>query len=259
MAKKKSLFKKLRKSENSVVAEPEAPVDAALLEEIAKPKIEEVLKPADSNKPKMPTIKYKWNETNVDIIADELDEEIMAASQVFGRGIGVKKFKLITDNYPNILQIYKQKGKTHVTELINNISGFDTKTTTKIVDNLDEFIEYLDKFLKIKPNLLDQPKKSSSASKSIDKKSTGESDQETQLKYNLSKYKGKTIVFTGFRPKEVIEELEKLGTKITESVSKKTDLVVANDPEEESNKISKAKDLEIEIISKDQFFKTISK
>ena len=39
MAKKKSLFKKLRKSENSVVAEPEAPVDEALLEEIAKPKL----------------------------------------------------------------------------------------------------------------------------------------------------------------------------------------------------------------------------
>ena len=51
MAKKKSLFKKLRKSENSVVAEPEAPVDAALLEEIAKPKIEEVAKPVIVRKP----------------------------------------------------------------------------------------------------------------------------------------------------------------------------------------------------------------
>jgi hypothetical protein len=51
MAKKKSLFKKLRKSENSVVAEPEAPVDEALLEEITKPKIEEVAKPAIVRKP----------------------------------------------------------------------------------------------------------------------------------------------------------------------------------------------------------------
>ncbi|MEY3163712.1 MAG: hypothetical protein RI887_536 [Actinomycetota bacterium] len=51
MAKKKSLFKKLRKSENSVVAEPEAPVDEALLEEISKPKIEEVVKPAIVRKP----------------------------------------------------------------------------------------------------------------------------------------------------------------------------------------------------------------
>ena len=51
MAKKKSLFKKLRKSESSLVAEPEAPVDDAILEAIAKPKIEEVVRPAIVRKP----------------------------------------------------------------------------------------------------------------------------------------------------------------------------------------------------------------
>ena len=51
MAKKKSLFKKLRKNESSLVAEPEAPVDDALLAEIAKPKIEEVAKPVIVRKP----------------------------------------------------------------------------------------------------------------------------------------------------------------------------------------------------------------
>jgi hypothetical protein len=51
MAKKKSLFKKLRKSESSMVAEPEAPVDDAILEAIAKPKVEEVVRPAIIRKP----------------------------------------------------------------------------------------------------------------------------------------------------------------------------------------------------------------
>jgi hypothetical protein len=51
MAKKKSLFKKLRKSESSMVAVPEAPVDDAILEAIAKPKIEEVVRPAIIRKP----------------------------------------------------------------------------------------------------------------------------------------------------------------------------------------------------------------
>ena len=51
MAKKKSLFKKLRKSESSLVAEPEAPVDDAILEAIAKPKIEEPVRPAIIRKP----------------------------------------------------------------------------------------------------------------------------------------------------------------------------------------------------------------
>jgi hypothetical protein len=51
MAKKKSLFKKLRKSESSLVAEPEAPVDDAILEAIAKPKIEEPVRPTIIRKP----------------------------------------------------------------------------------------------------------------------------------------------------------------------------------------------------------------
>ena len=51
MAKKKSLFKKLRKNESSLVAEPEAPVDEAILEALAKPKIEEPVRPAIIRKP----------------------------------------------------------------------------------------------------------------------------------------------------------------------------------------------------------------
>ncbi len=51
MTKKKSLFKKLRKGGNSLVAEPEAPVDEAILEALAKPKIEEPVRPAIIRKP----------------------------------------------------------------------------------------------------------------------------------------------------------------------------------------------------------------
>ena len=302
------------------------------------PKIEEVIKPADSGKPKMPNIKYEWTSTKVDIIATELDEntinkiivkkldfffstlnikfmaegtiekfvsngyddlwkilnadkkelekidgigktlidklyisinnglegrklyEIMAASQIFGRGIGIKKFKLITDDYPNILDIFKEQGQEHVTTLINNINGFDNKTTTKIVSNLNGFIDYLDKFIKIKPNLLKEKKISvAKLYKNTNSNNDNENNIETLTKSKLSKYAGKTIVFTGFRPKEVIEELEKLGSKITESVSKKTDLVVANDPKEESNKIIKAKEFNIDLMSKDDFYKSIGK
>jgi hypothetical protein len=51
MAKKKSLFKKLRKSGSSLVAEPEAPVDDVILEALAKPKVEQVVTPAIIRKP----------------------------------------------------------------------------------------------------------------------------------------------------------------------------------------------------------------
>ena len=51
MAKKKSLFKKLRKPSSSLVAEPEAPVDDVILEALAKPKVEQVVAPAIIRKP----------------------------------------------------------------------------------------------------------------------------------------------------------------------------------------------------------------
>lgn len=299
------------------------------------PYIQEIIKPADSNKPKMPSIKYQWNDTKVDIIATELDEEsmnkiivkkltyffvtldirfmaegtvekfvangyndlpkilkakktdlhkidglgsksvdkiyesieegltgrkiyeIMAASQIFGRGIGTKKFKLIIDDYPNILDIYKEKGKDHTIKLINAINGFDSKTTNKIVDNLDEFILFLNNLIKIKPNLLVQPKTN-------DKKSTGKtnddkiSDKTNKPTLNkLKQFENKTIVFTGFRDKDIESQLEELGVKITGSVSKNTNLVVAADPNESSNKIIKAKELGIEILSKEEFYNKI--
>jgi len=51
MAKKKSLFKKLRKNGSSLVAEPEAPVDDLILEAISQPKVEEVVRPVIVRKP----------------------------------------------------------------------------------------------------------------------------------------------------------------------------------------------------------------
>lgn len=187
-------------------------------------------------------------------------QEIMAASQIFGRGIGVKKFKLIIDDYPNILEIYNEKGSTHTKELINNINGFDTKTTTKIVDSMGEFIVYLNKFLKLKPNLI----------KSTESTKTSKSTQLTQLtkstittksksKYNLSEFVGMKIVFTGFRDKEIEDELENVESKISSSVSKNTDLVVASDLNENSSKINKAKELGIKLISKEDFYNSINK
>jgi DNA ligase (NAD+) len=283
------------------------------------PYIQEILKISDSKKPKMPSIKYEWNDTNVDIIATELDDEsmnkiivkklsyffqtldikymgegtiekfvdngyndlwkilnaditklkkidgfgdklvekiydsidkslinrelcdLMAASQIFGRGIGSKKFKLITDVYPNIIDIVNKNG--NVKEIVNNISGFDDKTTSKIVDNFKLFINWLGELTKIKPNVLHNYK-SKEGSKDINKK--------------FNKYANKTIVFTGFRDKEVEIILDKIGSKVTTTISKNTDILIAADTTEKSSKIVKANELHVKIISKDDFYKSLS-
>jgi len=295
------------------------------------PYIQEIIKKADTNKPKMPSIKYEWNETNVDIIAIELDDEnmnklitkklsyffstfnvqfmgentiqkfvdygyddlwkilkpdkeklyeieglgkksidkiyesineslnnrelyeVMAASQIFGRGMGTRKLKLITSNYPNILELYTNKTKEELTNLINNISGFETKSTSKIIDNIEEFIIYLNKLIKIKPNII-----KNNINKKDNKNKTKDNIENNDIIDNKYKdYKNKTIVFTGFRDKEIESILENMGTKITSSVSKNTDIVIAADVNEDSSKVLKAKQLNIKLISKDQFYNTI--
>ena len=127
-------------------------------------------------------------------------------------------------------------------------SGFEEKTTSKIVDNLDNFIVFLNKFLKIKPNLL--TKTNNTTNNTINK---------NVQDLNLTDYQNKTIVFTGFRDKDIESELEKIGAKITNSISKNTNLLVAADIDENSNKINKAIELNVEIMSKEQFYKSIGK
>jgi len=293
------------------------------------PYIHEILSPSESGKPKMPSIKYKWNETNVDIIAEDLDEEnmtkiiikkllyffesldikfmgegmitkfveagyddlwkileadkdklskidglgkksvdkiyesinegiknrhiydLMAASQIFGRGIGAKKFKLIIDVYPNVIEIFNKEGYEHTLKLINAINGFENKTSIKVVDNIKSFETWLINLLKLKKDALFKMNRNANSL---------ENDAELK-KYSdkIKDYSNKTIVFTGFRDKDVEIILEKLGTKITNSISKNTDILVASNPDENTAKINKAKELDVKIISKEQFYKLIKK
>ncbi|MEX0742595.1 MAG: BRCT domain-containing protein [Phycisphaeraceae bacterium] len=62
-------------------------------------------------------------------------------------------------------------------------------------------------------------------------------------------FAGKTIVLTGslgsFTRPELTEKLEALGAKITSSVSKKTDVVIAG--EDPGSKLEKARSLNVEV------------
>lgn len=63
----------------------------------------------------------------------------------------------------------------------------------------------------------------------------------------------KVIVFTGFRDKDLQSEIEKLGSKVTSSVSKNTNVVVTKDINGSSSKLKKARELNIEIMTPEDF------
>ena len=74
-----------------------------------------------------------------------------------------------------------------------------------------------------------------------------------------SSFNGKTVVVTGTLQKysrgEIKAKLESLGAKVSGSVSKKTDYVIAG--EEAGSKLTKAQDLGVTVLSEEEFEKMI--
>ena len=83
----------------------------------------------------------------------------------------------------------------------------------------------------------------------------------TQLQEVESPFKEKTVVLTGkltrFTREEAKETIENLGGKVTGSVSKKTDVVVAG--EDAGSKLTKAQELGIEVWTEDQMADALAK
>jgi hypothetical protein len=92
MAKKKSLFKKLRKSGSSLVAEPEAPVDDLILEALAKPKVEQVVTPAIIRKPYIAPEKTYPAVTNVEVNKNDIFGALDMAKQAVIEDAGKREF-----------------------------------------------------------------------------------------------------------------------------------------------------------------------
>jgi NAD-dependent DNA ligase len=97
-----------------------------------------------AEEPKMPSVAYKWNETNVDIMLEDiLSDETVKEKNITGffRGIGVeglssgnisKIIKAGYDSVPKILNMTVQQ--------LNDVEGFQLKTATKIYNGVKEKI-----------------------------------------------------------------------------------------------------------------------
>ena len=75
---------------------------------------------------------------------------------------------------------------------------------------------------------------------------------ESNKKQKLANMK---IVFTGFRNKELENEIIKNGGLIVNNVSGKTNILIVDNLESNSSKIIKAKQLKVDIVTEEQFRK----
>lgn len=162
--------------------------------------------------------------------------KLMAASNTLGHGLGTERFKLVLATYPKLLTEYSKWSKEEFINKIKQINGWEDKTSSLFVSNFKDFIKFYES---IKQYItLEVPQK----------------------KVTNSWLNGLTIVMTGFRDKELSETIEKQGGKVASAVSKNTDYVIVKDQsviDDPTEKIKKALDLGIKIITKDNFVKKL--
>jgi len=152
---------------------------------------------------------------------------LLGASGVFGMGMGKRKVESLLNEIPDLLTLHENISQKELYDMINNVEGFSDKTTTKIIKNLPyalKFVTNIKPFVSIK----------------MDKK----------ISEDLKEMK---VVFSGFRDKDLEEEIKKRGGKVTTSVSKNTTIVLVSDVDSSSSKTQTAKQLGIPIYEKQDF------
>lgn len=158
--------------------------------------------------------------------------KFMSATNKLGAGIGEERIKVILDKYPTLLIDYKKWSNTEFINKLRELNGWEEKTSSLFVNNFDQFIKF---YNEIKDYItIEEVKKS---------------------KINKNEFTDKHIVISGFRDSELQAYLENSGAKITESVSKNTDLLIVKDEEtiaSATGKVKKALEFGIDIITKNK-------
>tara|TARA_B100001989_G_scaffold198470_1_gene147057 strand:- start:567 stop:1202 length:636 start_codon:yes stop_codon:yes gene_type:complete len=146
----------------------------------------------------------------------------LTASNCFPN-IGKERFKIILNKIPDLCILKYDK---KLVMRIQMIDGFSEILAKQIVYGLNDFIKFWNELpVEFRPKLR----------------------QEVEVK-NFDK----SVVLSGFRSKELEERLNKLGYKVSNSVSKNTSYVIVKDKSKESGKTKKAKELNVKIITEDE-------
>ena len=172
----------------------------------------------------------------------QLLERVMMASNVFGLGLGEKKFKLITDAIPNVIDKWIKHKITKAD--IMTIDGFSDKSSNLFISGMPNFIIWLDihKMIKIETVLIED----------LSTKST-KLNKSNILNLLNNKFSGMVVVFTGVRNADLEHTITSNGGIIGSTISGKTTMIIAKDASESTSKLNKARDLGIKIINIDDF------
>jgi NAD-dependent DNA ligase len=159
--------------------------------------------------------------------------QLMAASNIFGRGFSEKKMELVLNELPDIL--VSDDTDQEKIQAVTSVKGMASKTAEAFVSKIEDFKEFLIE-CGLEDKMYEKPQQ-----KSVD---------QTHPLF------GKTVVLTGTRDKDIIELLKNVGANQGSSVSKSTFLVVAKNKDEDTGKAEEARKLNVPIMSVDEFIQT---
>ena len=157
---------------------------------------------------------------------------LMAASNKLGHGMGEERMKQVLFAYPNIMSDYKKWKKSEFIDMIKEINGWEEKTATQFVTNFNEYIKFYET---IKDYITIEMKK----------------------KLVKGEFTGKTVILSGFRDKEIQTKIEEQGGKIGSSVSKNTNYLIIKEDGEMTEKMKKATELGVKILTREKFMKML--
>jgi NAD-dependent DNA ligase len=207
----------------------------------------------------IPTFKEKMAtkiHTNIHETLNTIDlPTIMHASNVFGRGFGVKKLKPILQAIPTILSSQPQQPSVPSTTAatihqVESIKGMAHKTSKRFVQAIPAFIAFIHETKH--PYLIELITTPYSTNQPTTTLASSSSSSSSTTHHPLH---GKKIVLTGFRDKALVKEIESFGGIHTSSVSKNTFVVLVKDIDEDTGKAEQAREKNIPIMTAEAFRK----
>ena len=166
--------------------------------------------------------------------------EIMAASNMLGRGLGLKKMKPIMQKYPDILT--SSHAEQEKKDMLMTVDNIGKENANAFVSNIPKFINFL-KDAKLTEKLKSELKNTMEV-------------KESPIKDKNHALYDKHIVMTKVRDKYIIEQLKKVGAHLDDNIGKNTDILIIKSKEDVSNKTKKAKEMNIPVMIPAEFVKT---
>lgn len=181
---------------------------------------------------KIDGFKEKSSQNLIDALSEVKNKDckdIMIASNLLGRGIGKSKLDLITSKYPFICE--NKKKALELTEIqIKEIAGMGDVSAKQFIENLFRFYEFYEE-LGMELKTAEKPK----------------------LVIVNKKIENKHFVFTGFRNKEFEEIIKNNGGFVDDTITKNTNYLIIKDKTKLTEKVKKAEEKGVIIITAEDF------